>query len=149
MTNQQFLADPAATQAVGAEFAHALLPGDVVLLQGELGAGKTTFVRGALLALGHKGSVRSPSFPIILIYDLENRVVHADLYRVASSVGTGLEDEIGEAICLIEWPDRLDESLLRGIRVWEVQLSTEGEGRRISITQRGTVDESPGHDQID
>lgn len=149
MTIQQFLADPEETQAIGSEFARHLLPGDVVLLHGELGAGKTTFVRGTLLALGHKGAVRSPSFPILLVYELEHRVVHADLYRVGSSQGTGLEDEIGEAICLIEWSDRLEPSLLRGLRVWEVRLTVQGEGRQITIEKKGTVDEAAPVDQID
>src|SRR4051812_50117545 len=74
---------PAETEAIAAELARRLAPGDVVLIRGELGSGKTTFVRGAARALGVEGAVTSPTFTIGQVYagrDLE--VAHVDLYRL-------------------------------------------------------------------
>ena len=89
--------DPAQTEALAAELAAGLSPGDVVLVEGELGAGKTTFVRGACRALGVEGVVTSPTFTIGQRYPAAVPVSHLDLYRVA---------DMGE-----EDPDLLDEYL--------------------------------------
>jgi tRNA threonylcarbamoyladenosine biosynthesis protein TsaE len=72
---------PEATEAVGARVAASLKPGDVVLVRGELGSGKTTFVRGACRALGVEGPVTSPTFTIGHRYDVRVPVAHLDLYR--------------------------------------------------------------------
>ena len=77
------LADEAATHAAGAALAAMLRAGDVVLLDGPLGAGKTTLVRGLLAALGHDGEVPSPSFAIVQPYErLDLPLWHVDLYRI-------------------------------------------------------------------
>lgn len=123
------------TARLGAELAHALAPDDTVLLSGQLGAGKTTLVRGLLRELGFEGGVRSPTFTLMQVYELGTRVVHADLYRVASSAGVGLEDELGASLCLIEWPDRLkgvDES-----GCWTVDLQFDADHRRATVTRPG------------
>ena len=103
------LKDEAATLAVGERLAHQLKPGDVVTLAGDLGAGKTTLVRGLLEALGHAGEVPSPSFAIVQPYeDLEPPVWHADLYRLedrSELAELGL-DSLGDSVLVVEWPER-------------------------------------------
>jgi tRNA threonylcarbamoyladenosine biosynthesis protein TsaE len=103
------LDDEAATVAAGAALAARLRPGDVVTMTGDLGAGKTTFVRGLLHALGHDGEVPSPSFAIVQPYeDLDPRVWHVDLYRLESReelAELGL-DSLGDGILIVEWPER-------------------------------------------
>ena len=103
------LKDEAATVAAGAALAARLRPGDVVTMTGDLGAGKTTLVRGLLHALGHDGEVPSPSFAIVQPYeDLDPPVWHADLYRLedpAELAELGL-DSLGEEILIVEWPER-------------------------------------------
>jgi tRNA threonylcarbamoyladenosine biosynthesis protein TsaE len=101
---------PDGTERAGAELAARLKPGDVVLVSGELGAGKTTFVRGALRALGVSGPVTSPTFVVGHAYDgTSGPVSHLDLYRLA-----GIEDEdpglleeffAPAAIAFVEWPE--------------------------------------------
>jgi tRNA threonylcarbamoyladenosine biosynthesis protein TsaE len=102
---------PEATERAGADLALQLEPGDVVLVSGELGAGKTTFVRGALRALGVTGSVTSPTFVVGHAYEgTAGPVSHLDLYRLA---GMGDEDPglldpffAPDAIAFVEWPER-------------------------------------------
>ena len=106
------LADEAATRAAGAMLAGALRAGDVVTLAGDLGAGKTTLVRGLLEELGHEGEVPSPSFAIVQPYEeLELPVWHADLYRIddpAELAELGL-DSLAGSVLLLEWPERAGE----------------------------------------
>ena len=102
------LANDADTRAAGAALAPLLRPGDIVLLDGPLGAGKTTLVRGLLEALGHVGAVPSPSFAIVQPYDdLALPVWHADLYRIAHPSELdelGLDTVLGEGVLVVEWP---------------------------------------------
>jgi tRNA threonylcarbamoyladenosine biosynthesis protein TsaE len=97
----------AATEAAGAELARTLVPGDVVLLEGELGAGKTTFVRGACRALGVTAPVRSPTFTIGAVYAGRVRIAHLDLYRVADLDAEDpelLDDYLRpDTIAFVEW----------------------------------------------
>jgi len=100
-----------ATERLGAELAVALKPGDVVLVSGELGAGKTTFVRGALHALGVKGPVTSPTFVVGIAYEGANGpLAHLDLYRLGGmeSEDPGLLDPFfaPDTIAFVEWPER-------------------------------------------
>ena len=76
--------DPQQTEALGGELARSLAAGDVVLVEGELGAGKTTFVRGAARALGVTGVVTSPTFTIGQLYPAPVPVAHVDLFRITS-----------------------------------------------------------------
>ena len=103
------LADEAATMEAGASLGAQLRAGDVVLLSGDLGAGKTTLVRGLLHALGHRGEVPSPTFAIVQPYEeLEPPVWHADLYRIESPRELdelGL-DSVSDAVLVVEWPER-------------------------------------------
>ncbi len=107
---REALPDLAAMAAYGARIAAALRPGDVVALEGGLGAGKTTLARAILAALGHEGEVPSPTFTIIETYaapPLRLAVVHADFYRLESPeelVEIGLDDYREGAVLLAEWP---------------------------------------------
>lgn len=98
----------AGTEAVGADLAERLVPGDVVLVSGELGSGKTTFVRGACRALGVEGPVTSPTFTIGQLYAGRVEVAHLDLYRLESLAGEDpalLDDYLtAERIGFVEWP---------------------------------------------
>jgi tRNA threonylcarbamoyladenosine biosynthesis protein TsaE len=101
-------ASPDETEALAARLAERLSPGDVVTISGELGAGKTTFVRGAARALGVTGPVSSPTFTIGHRYDAPTPVAHLDLYRI-----TGLDpEEWGDlepyfdgTVAFVEWPE--------------------------------------------
>ena len=100
-----------ATWALAREFAAELKPGDVVCLEGDLGAGKTTFTQGLAAALGVKGRVTSPTFCIVQEHRGErNFLVHMDLYRLNGEddvVAIGWEDYLAEgAILAVEWPER-------------------------------------------
>lgn len=105
------LPDMAATAALGARIAAALLPGDVVALTGGLGAGKTTLARAIIAALGHAGEVPSPTFAIIETYDppaVRVPLVHADFYRLErpeEAEEIGLDDYREGAALIAEWPD--------------------------------------------
>ena len=134
-------ADPAETESFGAKLAAQLRAGDVVLVRGELGAGKTTLVRGAARALGVTDPVTSPSFSIGHRYRASDEltVSHLDLYRLA-----GLEQEdpelladyLGDGrIAFVEWPPEAERELA-GARV-EVSLAHRGEDRRrIEVLER-------------
>ena len=106
------LRDESATEAAGARLAHALGRGMIVTLSGELGAGKTTLVRGCLRALGWEGPVKSPTYPLVEHYPLSSLYFyHFDFYRFADPSEwetAGLADCFHrDAVCLIEWPERV------------------------------------------
>jgi tRNA threonylcarbamoyladenosine biosynthesis protein TsaE len=103
---------PERTAEIAASLAAGLRPGDVVLLHGELGTGKTTFVRGAAKALGVTDPVTSPTFTIGRRYSGEVPVSHLDLYRLAGDDGLAAEDPgllddylTADAIAFVEWPE--------------------------------------------
>ena len=98
------------TEAAGAELAQRLVPGDVVLVAGELGTGKTTFVRGAARRLGVEGPVTSPTFTIGQVYaGAEFEIAHLDLYRLRTLAGEDpalLDDYVTpERVAFLEWPE--------------------------------------------
>lgn len=106
---------PAETEALGAELAASLAPGDVVLVEGELGAGKTTFIRGACRALGVTTVVRSPTFTIAQRFHAPVPISHLDLFRVAdlgSEDPDLLADYLGPGtIAFVEWPQAGEREL--------------------------------------
>ncbi len=96
------------TEAIAARLARSLEPGDVVLVSGDLGAGKTTFVRGACRALGVAGAVTSPTFTIGHRYHGRVDVSHLDLYRfrgLSPAEWGDLEPYFEDAVVLVEWPE--------------------------------------------
>ena len=102
------------TEALAARLAHGLVPGDVVLVSGELGAGKTTFVRGACRALGVAGRVTSPTFTIGHRYAGSIDVSHLDLYRfrgLSAAEWGDLEPYFEDAIVFVEWPEAGEAAL--------------------------------------
>jgi tRNA threonylcarbamoyladenosine biosynthesis protein TsaE len=99
----------AETEAAGAAMAGALAPGDVVLVSGQLGSGKTTFVRGACRALGVEGPVTSPTYTVGQVYGgRDGEIAHLDLYRLDTLEGEDpalLDDYLTpERIAFVEWP---------------------------------------------
>src|SRR3954462_3496754 len=130
------------TERAGAELAAALEPGAVVLVSGDLGTGKTTFVRGALRALGVTEPVTSPTFVVGLLYDgAHGPVAHLDLYRLA-----GLQDEDpglldpyfgADTIAFVEWPEHAgDDAAAAGGRPVAHRVRLEHPGaapRRLQV----------------
>lgn len=105
------LADEVATLALGAQLARELHPGLTFYLVGDLGAGKTTLVRGLLRALGHSGRVKSPTYTLVETYSLPAfELYHFDLYRMHDPrewLDAGFRDvDAGHAVSLIEWPEK-------------------------------------------
>jgi tRNA threonylcarbamoyladenosine biosynthesis protein TsaE len=101
-------ASPEETERIAASLASRLAPGDVVLVSGELGSGKTTFVRGACRALGVEGPVTSPTFTIGHRYRGRLAVSHLDLYRfegMSDSEWGDLEPYFDDAVAFVEWPE--------------------------------------------
>ena len=134
---------PAATERAGAELAAALRPGDVVLVSGELGAGKTTYVRGALRALGVTGEVTSPTFVLGLLYEgAAGPLAHLDLYRLAglADEDPGLLDPYfgPQTVTFVEWPERAESEALVGGRAIarHVTLAHAGGDRRAIVVAR-------------
>jgi tRNA threonylcarbamoyladenosine biosynthesis protein TsaE len=128
-------ASAAETEAVGAELAQELAPGDVVLIEGEIGTGKTTFVRGASRALGVTTTVTSPTFTIGQRYPGPVTVSHVDLYRInqiSSEDPELLADYVGpDTITFVEWPQGALEALGEPARrLWRVRLEHGGGDRR-------------------
>ena len=132
--------DPAETESLGAELAAGLTGGDVVLVRGELGSGKTTLVRGAARALGVTDPVTSPSFSIGHRYRAhEVTVSHLDLYRLAGLEHEDpelLSDYLGpDRIAFVEWPQDAEDEL-QNSRL-QVSLAHRGaDRRRIEVVDR-------------
>ena len=127
---------PEETEQAGANLAGRLAPGDVVLVSGELGTGKTTFVRGACRALGVDGPVTSPTFTIGHVLRGDTEVAHLDLYRLGSIADEDpalLEDYLtADRIAFVEWPAAGEPAIERvAARVLLEHLG--GDRRRITI----------------
>jgi tRNA threonylcarbamoyladenosine biosynthesis protein TsaE len=123
---------PEQTELVAAELAAELEPGDVVTVSGELGAGKTTFVRGACRALGVRGPVTSPTYTIGHRYLGDVDVSHLDLYRfesVSPAEWGDLEPYFDGAVCFVEWPEAAEGTLPEPR--FRVTLRYAGEDRRM------------------
>lgn len=128
------VSDEPSMYALAAEWVAKWAAGDVVLLEGPLGAGKTTFVRGVVQALGFLGPVRSPTFNLIQTFETNPPVMHADLYRVSGMDGLGAEDYLETHLCFIEWPDRA-EGFVDPESCWRVNIDFAPEGREVMIIE--------------
>ncbi|MBT4928444.1 MAG: tRNA (adenosine(37)-N6)-threonylcarbamoyltransferase complex ATPase subunit type 1 TsaE [Cellvibrionales bacterium] len=114
----------------------------LILLNGDLGAGKTTLSRGILNGLGHRGSVKSPTYTLVEPYDLEiGKVFHFDLYRLVDPeelYDIGFNDYLTESqLCMIEWPDK-GGSLLPNADI-SLQINSNGTGRQVILTAQTSL----------
>jgi tRNA threonylcarbamoyladenosine biosynthesis protein TsaE len=124
-------------EVLGGKVAAVCLPGTRVFLQGGLGAGKTTFVRGFLRQLGYQGAVKSPTYTLVEPYDFSGKIIyHFDLYRLHSPAELehiGLRDYFDtDAICLVEWPEKAGTRLGRADLL--IQFEFLESGRRLVLT---------------
>ena len=131
------------TEAAGAALAARLRPGDVVLVSGDLGAGKTTFVRGAIRTLGVTEAVTSPTFVVGVLYDgARGPIAHLDLYRLAGldAEDPGLLDPYfgPDTVTYVEWPELAgDDAAAAGGRAVAHRVVLEhagGDARRLTVT---------------
>jgi tRNA threonylcarbamoyladenosine biosynthesis protein TsaE len=133
------LAGPEATEALGSAVGGVVRAGDVVLLSGELGAGKTTFTRGLVRRLGGGESVTSPTFTLCQQYDTTPPVAHVDCWRLeqtAELVDLGLDEMLDEGACVVaEWGERAAPVIGRDALV--VVLEYDGDARRATIDATG------------
>ena len=139
--HQTFLPDDEATARFGAELATDLQAGDIVRLEGDLGAGKTALARAIIRALAGDPAldVPSPTFAIIQPYDTPSGpVLHADLYRLADAAEA---DELGllddpEAVVLVEWAERAPDVARAATVVVTLAIPPGGEGRSVAVARR-------------
>jgi tRNA threonylcarbamoyladenosine biosynthesis protein TsaE len=131
-----FLPDETATLGLGAALARGMTPGLVVYLDGDLGAGKTTLVRGLLRALGDAGPVKSPTYTLVELHAVSGlNLYHFDFYRFNQPdeyLDAGLDEYFsGEGVCLVEWPAQAAPYVPAADL--EIRLSVLGSGRQASI----------------
>ena len=139
------LPDVAATEALGARLAAGVAPGRVLHLRGELGAGKTTVVRGALRALGYSGRVRSPTYAVVEPYAVSRlHLYHFDFYRLREPnewLSSGFREYFSpQTVCFVEWPERAGDTLPPPDL--ELQLGFADGARRARLTPRSSAGES-------
>jgi tRNA threonylcarbamoyl adenosine modification protein YjeE len=138
---ERLLPDDDATAALGAELAATLAPGDLVILEGDLGAGKTALARAIVRTLANDPAldVPSPTFALVQPYDTpKGPVLHADLYRLGDPREV---DELGlldnpDAIVLVEWAERSPEIVAAASVVITLAIPPGGMGRLVSVTRR-------------
>lgn len=133
------LNSPSETQALAIQMSTALSHGDVLLLEGPIGAGKTHFARSLIQSLlPVLEDVPSPTFTLVQVYDgLSSEIWHADLYRLSAPdevVELGLTDAFEDAICLVEWPDRLADLAPENALTLRFEISPQEERRVLTLS---------------
>jgi tRNA threonylcarbamoyladenosine biosynthesis protein TsaE len=136
------LADEAATIALGARLASILQGGLSLWLVGDLGAGKTTMVRGVLKALGHVGKVKSPTYTLVEPYVISGLYLyHFDLYRFVDPEewdAAGFRDYFNpQSVCLVEWPEKA-AALMPSPDI-EIRLMPHGDGREATLEAKSEI----------
>lgn len=138
-TSPELVTDsPEATEAAAARLARHLQAGDLLLLEGPLGAGKTTFVRGLARGLGSTADVMSPTFQLVRVYAGPLQLAHADLYRLEAAAELsqlGFDELLDEGVLVVEWGDRLGGGA--GDVAARVTLEPEADGRRRRLRLHG------------
>jgi tRNA threonylcarbamoyladenosine biosynthesis protein TsaE len=124
-------------EQLGADLAALVTAPFFIYLQGDLGAGKTTFTRGFIHAKGHQGAVKSPTYTLVEPYEFDDaRVFHMDLYRLADASELdfiGIRDiEAEDSIAIVEWPDRGRGNLPQADLI--ISIDIEGDRRRLGMT---------------
>lgn len=128
------------TMAVGRRLAALLMPGDVVLLSGRLGAGKTAFVSGIADGLGIDRPVTSPSFVLVRTYEGFLRLVHADAYRLGSLAeleDLGLEETASDGVLVVEWGDVVEAAFGDNALIIHLHVQDDG-SRTIEFSPKGS-----------
>jgi tRNA threonylcarbamoyladenosine biosynthesis protein TsaE len=133
-----YCATEAEMLALGKTLAPSLQPGQLIFLQGDLGAGKTTLVRGILQGLGYQGVIKSPTFTLVESYELPTlNIYHFDLYRLTSAeelAQIGFRDYLSsDAVCLIEWPKKAAGYLPTSTTT--INIEFQQVGRSIVVSQ--------------
>lgn len=138
---ERFLPDDAATSAYGVELAAMLVPGDIVSLEGELGAGKSALARATIRALAGDPELEipSPTFALVQPYDTaKGQVLHADLYRLGDAAEAdelGLLDNV-DGIVLVEWAERAGQVVDATTITINLSIPPGGAGRNLTLTRR-------------
>jgi len=130
---------PAETRRIGERLARLLQPGDVILLQGELGAGKTCLSQGIGRGLKVQEAVKSSSFVLINYYHGRLNVYHSDLFRLSGPeevADLGLEENAADGVLLVEWPEVAFDELPRDHLLIRFE-TLSGSGRRLTFEARG------------
>lgn len=133
-------ADEGETKKLGRYLASKLKGGDILLLSGDLGAGKTVFVKGLANGLGLKNNIRSPSFNLIKVYSVKNKkagiknLAHLDCYRLSNPrevIDSGLLDYLGkkDTLVAIEWPEKISR-LLKKFKTKKIKFEYKGKNER-------------------
>ncbi|MCX7086226.1 MAG: tRNA (adenosine(37)-N6)-threonylcarbamoyltransferase complex ATPase subunit type 1 TsaE [Methylococcales bacterium] len=133
---QIYLENTTQTEKLGADLFEKILEKSIIFLQGDLGVGKTTLVRGFLRAAGYEGVVKSPTYNIVEEYSIGDlKVFHFDLYRVVDPEELewiGIRDYFDQqAVCFIEWPDKGGGFLPRPDKV--ITIVVKGDGREVIL----------------
>ena len=140
------LADAAATARAGELIAPHVRPGMLITLDGDLGAGKTTLVRGLLRAAGVTGPIKSPTYDLVEHYPLSSiYFYHIDLYRFTDAEeweASGLAECFRpDATCLVEWPERIGDLLPAPDVALDLGFPAQGDGRVLAVRARSTIGE--------
>lgn len=138
---------PEHTRRLGEALGKRLRPGDVVLLSGGLGAGKSEMARGIARGLDVEGPLPSPSFPILLVHEgAQYPLYHMDLYRLEGPdelYAAGLDEVLGgDGVAVVEWPQRAGEAMPRRHLRIDIDFGAESEERCLAFTLSGDMPET-------